>query len=116
MPIRSVNIVGYISTTPPTAIATRSSAGIFLDRNPFSAAAREKMPSSAVMIICITSNTVVSTKSIAGLRQKIYGTMNSAISSYVAVMPVFMGLDFAMAEPAYAASATGGVISATMPK
>ena len=38
------------------------------------------------------------------------------MARHVAVIPVFMGFAFAMAEPAYAARATGGVISATIPK
>ena len=29
-----------------------------------------------------------------------YGTMNAAMASFVALMPVFMGSDLAMAEPA----------------
>ena len=45
-----------------------------------------------------------------------YGTMNAAMASFVALIPVFIGLDLAMADPAYAARATGGVISATIPK
>ena len=55
-------------------------------------------------------------KSIFGLYAKINGTMNAAIASFVALSPVFIGFAFAIAEPAYAASATGGVMSATMPK
>ena len=54
--------------------------------------------------------------SIAGLMAKTNGMMNAAIARRVAVKPVFIGLPFAIAEPAYAASATGGVISATIPK
>ena len=38
--------------------------------------------------------------SIAGFRQKMYGTMNAPIASFVALMPVFIGFDFAIAEPA----------------
>ena len=49
----------------------------------------------------MTLNTLVtSTNSIAGLYAKMYGTMKAAMASFVAVMPVFIGLDFAMAEPA----------------
>ena len=34
------------------------------------------------------------------IRQKMYGTMNAPIASFVALMPVFIGFDFAIAEPA----------------
>ena len=40
----------------------------------------------------------------------------AATASFVALMPVFIGLAFAMPAPAKAASATGGVTSAMMPK
>ena len=67
--------------------------------------------------IWMTLKTLVTlTKSIAGLRAKTYGTTKAAIASFVATSPVFIGSDFAIADPAYAASATGGVISATIPK
>jgi hypothetical protein len=42
--------------------------------------------------------------------------INAVIASLVALIPVFKGLEFAIALPAYAARATGGVMSATIPK
>lgn len=42
--------------------------------------------------------------------------MKAAMAILLAVKAVFIGFDLAMALPAYAASATGGVMSATMPK
>ena len=59
------------------------------------------MPSSAVMTIWTTWKTLVTfSKSICGLYAKMNGTMKAAMASFVALMPVFMGFDFAMAEPA----------------
>ena len=80
-------------------------------RYPLSAAAIPNIPRSAVMQIWTISNTLCTfTKSIAGLRAKTYGTTNAAIASFVATRPVFIGSDLAIAEPAYAARATGGSI------
>ena len=45
-----------------------------------------------------------------------YGTINAPIASLVAFTAVFIGLAFAMDAPAIAASATGGVTSAIIPK
>ena len=59
---------------------------------------------------------VVSIINIAGELTKIYGIRNAAIASFEACTPVRNALPPAIAEPAYAASATGGVTSATMPK
>ena len=46
-------------------------------------------------------NTLVTfSNSICGLYAKMNGTMKAAMASLVALMPVFMGFDFAIAEPA----------------
>ena len=59
------------------------------------------MPMTEVMQIWMISHTEVTlTNSIAGLRAKIYGTITAPMASFVACMPVFMGLLLAMALPA----------------
>ena len=82
-------------------MATRSSAGMGRYRNPLRAAATPKMPSRALMQICTTWKApVTSTKSIWGLKAKMYGTIKAAMASFVALNPVFMGSALAMALPA----------------
>ena len=39
-------------------------------------------------------------RSMDGLKQNTYGTMNTAIASLEALKAVFIGFDFAMADPA----------------
>ena len=68
-------------------------------------------PAPVMLIIGLTFS-----NNIAGVNAKIYGTINAAIASLVALNAVFIGGAFAIAEPAYAANATGGVMSATIPK
>ena len=65
----------------------------------------ERIPIRFVLII-----------SIAGLNTKMYGMMNAPMASFVAFKAVFIGFPFAMAAPAKAARATGGVTSAMIPK
>ena len=76
------------------------------------------MPITAVITVSATSyqRMLSPTNRIIGEYANTNGMMNAAIASRVAVRPVFIGLPCAIAEPAYAASATGGVISATIPK
>ena len=74
------------------------------------------MPSSAVSVVEISPNGVASIISRTGDRTNIYGMMKAAIASFDALMPVFSGSPPAMPDPANAASATGGVTSAMMPK
>ena len=81
-------------------ISTLHGHSSFLNRKPFIAAATPNMPTREVMTIWIMPSAVTSMSSIAGLRQKMYGTMNAPIASFVALMPVFIGFDFAIAEPA----------------
>ena len=71
---------------------------------------------SEVRMLCAAVRKPLSIRMRDGLKQNMYGTMNAAMASFVAFRPVFMGSDFAIALPAYAASATGGVMSATIPK
>ena len=86
---------------PPMANTSRSTQWIFLYRKPLRDAAMAKIPSSALTAICATSHQpLMFSNSSAGLYAKIYGTMKAAIASFVALIPVFMGLDLAMAEPA----------------
>ena len=51
-------------------------------------------------MIVTTPRTPVSINNIAGLNAKIYGTMNAAIARRDAFNAVFIGLDFAIADPA----------------
>ena len=54
--------------------------------------------------------------SIAGLNTNIYGMINAAIASFEATTPVLIGSPPEIPDAANAASATGGVISAIIPK
>ena len=100
-PMRSETVPGISSVRPPMTASTRSGQPIFRRMYPSRPAATAKMPSSAVMTIWTTWKTLVTfSKSICGLYAKMNGTMKAAMASFVALMPVFMGFDFAMAEPA----------------
>ena len=59
-----------------------------------------KIPTNEVIQISTTSQTVVSIKSIAGLRANTYGTINAPIASFVAVNAVFIGFACEIAAPA----------------
>ena len=85
---------------PPAAIAMRTSAFISQKTYPSSAADTPKIPIKDVAAICATCSAFVSIRSSAGLKQNTYGTMKTAIARREALKAVFIGLDFAIAEPA----------------
>ena len=100
-PARSVTVPGIIMPRPPTTSRIRRGQPTFLNRWPLRAAAMPKIPSRALTQICTTSHQPeMFSNSSAGLYAKMYGTMKAAMASFVALRPVFMGLDLAMAEPA----------------
>src|SRR5699024_12765865 len=63
-----------------------------------------------------TSQIFVSIINICGCNTNIYGMINAAIASLDALAPVRMGSPPEIPVAANAANATGGVISATIPK
>ena len=69
-----------------------------------------------VRTIWITSYHAAFNISICGFITNIYGTRKAAIASFDALIPDFRGSAFAIAAPAIAANAPGGVISAMIPK
>ena len=51
------------------------------------------MPTNEVIIITTTSSTVALINSIFGLNANIYGIINAAMASFVAITPVLNGLE-----------------------
>ena len=74
------------------------------------------IPISAVTVVSMTEKSVALMPRISGERTNTYGIMKAAMPSFDALTPVFKGSPPEIAEPAKAANATGGVISAMMPK
>ena len=74
------------------------------------------MPMRAVKVVSSRSRAVPSIISSTGDRTNMYGMMKAAMASFEALMPVLRGLPPEMPDPAKAASATGGVTSAMIPK
>ena len=123
IPAISVSVPGSISSNPLAISTMRSKRLHGALKKPEDPEARPTIPINAVTtaLIAIRTKTPVErlftlTRTKIGFRTNIYGTIYAAIPRRVAVKPVFIGLEPAIPEPANAASATGGVMSATMPK
>ena len=87
-----------------------------LTRYPLTPPAIPNIPIRAVARATITVRGSASTKTSTGDTANIYGTRYAAKASFEASTPVLNGFDPAIPEPAKAANATGGVMSATIPK
>ena len=59
-----------------------------------------KMPNREVIITSTAGRKPSFISSMDGFMANMYGTMKAAIASLVALTPVFIGSDLAMAEPA----------------
>src|SRR5699024_2267970 len=90
--------------------------GIFLYQYPTMLAPMAIIPSSADIMMNVTSNAFVSIINICGWSTNIYGMMNAAMANLTAFPPVRIGSPPDIPVAAKAARATGGVISATIPK
>jgi TRAP transporter 4TM/12TM fusion protein len=111
-----VSSPGKISVMAAPRNTTRSIKLSVLIQYPDPARASAKAPIREVTTIRRISGSVVSMRRSPGLYTKMYGIMNPASASFKPLNPVFTGSPPAMPAPAYAARATGGVRSATIPK
>ena len=100
IPITSVRVPGMRSVIPPAIQRIRSRGFILLYMYPERPEETPNIPITAVMHIVTIENGVLSISSNEGLRANMYGTINAAIASRVALKAVFIGGAFAIALPA----------------
>src|SRR5699024_12101642 len=101
---------------PAATDIIRSSQLSLRYQKPISPAPIATIPTMAVNKIQLTSQKLVSIINNSGCNTNIYGMINAAIASLDAFAPFLIGSPWEIPVAANAASATGGVISATMPK
>src|SRR5699024_2398001 len=85
-------------------------------QNPIKPPPMAIIPAIAVTNIILISSKDVSIINNSGCKTNIYGIINAAIASLDAFAPVRIGAPPDIPVAAKAANATGGVISATIPK
>ena len=97
IPIISVRAPGMSSVIPPAMQRIRSRGFMLLYMYPERPEETPNIPITAVMHIVTIDNGVLSISSNEGFRANMYGTINAAIASRVALNAVFIGGAFAIA-------------------